>query len=251
DFLNLTDRCASLEADLTANGPSRLRNEFFAEAVELAATAAITPSSSGRAPPAVGPDPNLDEEMQTLAVLMRVLQIMEDVWLAADLDHYWSHPLNQGWMNYFQRWGSTPSFRRWWPILGPIYSPGFREFAKARFAVGVIDEEARADGGRSLSGAGLELRKTRHGGSASCACNLARRRPDSRQPERSPGLLAWRPATSGFAKLSSIRAAASSTSNRRIQRPERSPSVSISNSRNSDESKARRGTKMLIATSKI
>ena len=90
---------------------------------------------------------------------MRVLQIMEDVWLAADFDHYWSHPLNQGWMNYFQRWASTPSFRRWWPILGPIYSPGFREFAKARFAVGVIDEEARADGGRSLSGAGLELRK--------------------------------------------------------------------------------------------
>jgi len=62
-------------------------------------------------------------------------------------------------MNYFQRWGSTPSFRRWWPILGPIYSPGFREFAKARFAVGVSDGAARADGGRFRSGAGLELRE--------------------------------------------------------------------------------------------
>jgi hypothetical protein len=159
DFLYLTDRCASLETDLTEKGPGRLRNEFFAEAVELAAATAATPSSSGRAPPEALPDPNLDEELRTLAVLMRVLQIMEDVWLAADLDHYWSHPLNQGWMNYFQRWASTPSFRRWWPILGPIYSPGFREFAKARFAVGVSDPEASADGRRFFSGAGLQLRE--------------------------------------------------------------------------------------------
>ena len=184
DFLDLTDRCASLEADLTANGPSRLRNEFFAEAVELAAVAATAPASSGRAPPAVWPDPNLDEAQKTLAVLMRVLQIMEDVWLAADLDHSWSHPLNQGWMNYFQRWGSTPSFRRWWPILGPIYSPGFREFAKARFAVGVTDEEARADGPRSFSGAGLELRKIK-GRAHFLASNLWRQ---FKQRRPAPGL---------------------------------------------------------------
>jgi hypothetical protein len=157
-FLNLTDRCASLEADLTANGPSRLRNEFFAEAVELEAAGAITPSTSGRVPPAVLPDPNLDEALQSLAVLMRVLQIMEDVWLAADLDHYWSHPLNQGWMNYFQRWAATPSFRRW-PILRPLQS-GFREFAKARFAVGVRDHQ-EAGARRLLHEAGLELRESR------------------------------------------------------------------------------------------
>jgi hypothetical protein len=156
DFLSLTDRCASLEADLTANGPKRLRSEFFADVVELATT--TSPSSSGSAP-AVLADPNLDEELQILAVLMRVLQIMEDVWLAADLDHYWSHPLNQGWMNYFQRWASTPSFRRWWPFLGPLHSPGFREFAKARFAVGVTEEERRPDGGSSRSGVGLVLRE--------------------------------------------------------------------------------------------
>jgi hypothetical protein len=164
-----------------------LRNEFFAEAVELASTAATTPSSTDHEPPAVSPDPNLDEELSALAVLMRVLQIMEDVWLAADLDHYWSHPLNQGWMNYFHRWASTPSFRRWWPILGPIYSPGFREFAKARFAVGVTEETGRADGERSLSRASLELREVEgreHFLASSLWRQFKQRRPSSSHSDR-------------------------------------------------------------------
>jgi len=188
DFLSLTDRRASLEADLTTNGPSRLRHEFFFEAVDLAAAAATPSPSSGRPAPVVVADPNLDEELKALAVLMRVLQIMEDVWLAADLDHYWSHPLNQGWMNYFQRWASTPSFRRWWPILGPIYSPGFREFAKERFAVGVTDDEEQAHGGRSVARAGLELRQVK-GRARFLAGNLWRqfkqRRPASTTSGRS------------------------------------------------------------------
>jgi hypothetical protein len=82
-------------------------------------------------------------ELQVFGFLLRFVQIMEDVWLAADLDHYWSHPLNEGWMSYFHRWSSTPSFRRWWPLLAPIYSPGFREFVKDRFKVGITDSTAR------------------------------------------------------------------------------------------------------------
>ena len=34
-------------------------------------------------------------------------QLMEDVWVSHDLDQYWSHPLNEGWMAYFNRWAST------------------------------------------------------------------------------------------------------------------------------------------------
>src|SRR6185369_11234025 len=74
-------------------------------------------------------------------------------------------------------------------------------------------------------------RDSRREGSANCGCNSARRRLDSSPPAGSPGLLAWRPATSVFVKLSSTRAGASSTSNRRIQRAARSPSVSASNGR--------------------
>jgi hypothetical protein len=64
---------------------------------------------------------------------MRVIQIMEDAWVGAELNEYWSHPLNTGWMSYFQRWASTPSFRHWWPVLRSVYSAGFRNFVKERF----------------------------------------------------------------------------------------------------------------------
>ncbi len=129
-FVEMSQRCAELEASLCNDGPVSLRQELFPEAVD--------------------PDPKLprpaardDDEVQAISYLTRALQIMEDVWLACDLDRYWSHPLNEGWMNYFQRWASTPTFRRWWPILRPIYSSGFREFAKERFGVGIADPQAR------------------------------------------------------------------------------------------------------------
>ena len=127
-FVAMSDRCAALEADVFSQGPDGLRRELFAEAVELRGAE----------------HPDLENEIQALSYLMRAIQIMEDVWVAADLEHYWSHPLNQGWMNYFHRWASTPSFRRWWPILRPIYSSGFREFAEERFGVGIGDEQAQS-----------------------------------------------------------------------------------------------------------
>ena len=147
NFLMMSERCADLERDLMTDGPRRLRAEFFSEAAELAA---------GRTPVAAKA-PDLDEELNILAFLMRIIQIMEDVWIAGDFDQYWSHPLNEGWMNYFHRWAATPSFRRWWPVLAPIYGLGFREFAKARFSVGVTDPVARAGIERKIKAAELNL----------------------------------------------------------------------------------------------
>jgi hypothetical protein len=142
-FLAMTERCARLEGDLLADGPIRLRAEVFSEVVELA----------GKHPKKPAPE----EEMAIMSFLLRVIQIMEDVWLSADLDHYWSHPLNQGWMSYFHRWASTGSFRRWWPIVAPIFSLGFREFAKERFKVGVTDNFARPNNERAINAARLAL----------------------------------------------------------------------------------------------
>jgi hypothetical protein len=138
-FIQMSERCAELEADVFGSGPLALRRELFPEAVAV--------SGEGSA--------ELDEEVQGLSYMMRALQIMEDVWVSADLDRYWSHPLNEGWMNYFQRWASTPTFRRWWPILRPIYSSGFRDFAKERF--GVTVREARADGAPAASTVRMHL----------------------------------------------------------------------------------------------
>ncbi len=120
-FLALTARCSSLEAEIRDHAPAFLRDEFFPEVADL------FPACAPAAPPTA------DEETRSVYFLMLVMQVKEDAWLTCRLDSQWSHPLNQGWMSYLHRWASTPSFQRWWPILRPIYSPEFREFVKQRF----------------------------------------------------------------------------------------------------------------------
>jgi hypothetical protein len=134
-FIQLSARSAELEENLTSEGPLQLRREFFFEAAELAKLeqAKVSPQENTQS------TPSLEEELQVLGFLIRIIQIMEDVWVAGDFEQYWSHPLNEGWMNYFHRWANTASFRRWWPVVAPMYSPGLRAFVKDRFAVGSVD----------------------------------------------------------------------------------------------------------------
>src|SRR6185312_15078838 len=40
-----------------------------------------------------------------------------------------------GWMNTFQRWAYTPSFRLWWPILKPMFGRKFRRFMEERLSL--------------------------------------------------------------------------------------------------------------------
>ncbi len=129
-FLNLTERCSALEAEIRDHAPAALRAEFFPEVAAVGLAEQPGP-------------PKDDDAVRVLYFVMLVAQAMEDVWLDAQLDTFWSHPLNEGWMNYFQRWASTPSFRRWWPILRPIYSPAFRDFVKDRFDVKIKAIEGR------------------------------------------------------------------------------------------------------------
>jgi hypothetical protein len=93
--------------------------------------------------------------MRVVFFLMEAAQLMEDVWKAAELATQWSHPVNEAWMSYFQRWASTPSFRHWWPLLRPIYSVGFRNFVRDRFCIVVKDSHARAE--PAITGAELTL----------------------------------------------------------------------------------------------
>ncbi|MGC4073044.1 MAG: hypothetical protein QM760_11075 [Nibricoccus sp.] len=136
-FLELAGRCDELENELRANAPAQLLAELFPEAaVASSAKPAAKKSETNEtvAEKSTAPsEPDRDENIQTLFYLMRVLQIMEDAYVGAELNEYWSHPLNAGWMSYFQRWASTPSFRHWWPVLRSVYSAGFRNFVKERF----------------------------------------------------------------------------------------------------------------------
>ena len=129
--LEISGRFAAFEEDIQSAGPELLKREFFAEADALASL-----SAENKTP--VSP-PNLETEIQILSYLVRIGQIMEDIWVTADLDRTWSHPLSEAWMNRFRRWAAMPSFRRWWPVIAPLYSPGLREFVRERFKIGAID----------------------------------------------------------------------------------------------------------------
>ena len=139
-FQDLTARCGELETDLRENAPPGLLAELFPELDEIKGPATPAVAAAGAE--------DFQAQISTLFILMRVLQIMEDAWVGADLDENWAHPVNSGWMSYFQRWASCPSFRFWWPILRPIYSDGFRNFVRERFELRL---QRTGDGSRQPS----------------------------------------------------------------------------------------------------
>lgn len=142
-FLALSERCASLETTICENAPAGLRAEFFPEvAASFTAPAKPKKEKTDEAETSASP---LEDEVRVAHYMMLVTQVMEDAWVTADLETNWAHPLNEGWMNYFQRWASTPSFRRWWPILRPIYNIRFRDFVRDRFNLRIKDVVARTE----------------------------------------------------------------------------------------------------------
>jgi hypothetical protein len=113
--LGATDRFTRFEAEILERGADTLLAEIF-------------PEVPNPAPPA-------RDELRTIATLVEATQVLEDIWLACDLENHWNHPLNVGWINAFSRWATTPSFKAWWPILGPMFSPGFQRFMRERVPV--------------------------------------------------------------------------------------------------------------------
>jgi len=144
--LDLSERCARFEDEVRATAPPFLVREVFPE---LAAVAPMP--GSARVPP----PPTPEDWRIAMQLLLRCLQVMEDVWFHSRLDTHWSHPLNLGWMTYFQRWAFAPSFRMWWPVLRPIVQPGMRAFADERFRLAGLRERAELAEGVPEGGDGL------------------------------------------------------------------------------------------------
>ena len=65
----------------------------------------------------------------------RMLQVMENAFLGAQMNLFYAHPLNAGWMNVFQRWGNWPPLRRYWPLLRNEYSRDFVRFCEHKLAL--------------------------------------------------------------------------------------------------------------------
>jgi hypothetical protein len=125
--LAMTKRFGDLEAELQQRPARGMLAEVFPEMQFLPA------GEDGTRPIAAPSDDPEAVFASDLSCLLRITQGMEDVWMACDLDRWWAHPLNLGWVNLFARWATAPTFRFWWPLMGPMFSPGFREFLEQRF----------------------------------------------------------------------------------------------------------------------
>ena len=143
--LKMTARFGEIEGEIKSEQEAGILREVFPELAVLAPDR-----------PADGRDPATADELPApttvadLTCLLRVTQLMEDVWLACELDWWWHHPVNLGWVNLFARWATAPTFRFWWPLLSPMFTPKFRRFLEQRFAV-VYHQPARTGYARRMA----------------------------------------------------------------------------------------------------
>jgi GNAT superfamily N-acetyltransferase len=131
-IVELTGRFTALEEQLREDAPTDFIREMYPELGTIGKKNDQDKADQSKTP-VVPPKP--EEIGQTLHFLIQIIQLMEDAWLACHLETHWNHPNNLGWMNAFQRWAYTPSFRLWWPILKPMYGRKFRRFMEERLSL--------------------------------------------------------------------------------------------------------------------
>jgi hypothetical protein len=120
NIVELTGRLSALETELREQAPAKFVREMFPEL-----------RTFNTEPEADAPM-NSKEMGSVLHFLVQIIQLMEDVWLICSLDTHFNDPNNLGWMNMFQRWAYTPTFRLWWPLLKSMYGSKFRRFMEER-----------------------------------------------------------------------------------------------------------------------
>jgi len=68
-------------------------------------------------------------------VCNRMLQLMENVYLALNLEEQFNHPDNRGWMNLYKRWSWSGMFRLTWAICAGTYGVRFQGFCERRLGM--------------------------------------------------------------------------------------------------------------------
>ncbi|HEX4132188.1 MAG TPA: hypothetical protein VHZ24_19315 [Pirellulales bacterium] len=109
---------SDLERQLRTEAPRELVRELFPE---LQAIANITPTT-----------PTEGDVRCSLHFVLQAMRLMENVYSSCYLDTHADHPLNVGWLNVFQRWAYTPTFRFWWPVIKPLFGSGVRQYVEQR-----------------------------------------------------------------------------------------------------------------------
>ena len=75
------------------------------------------------------------ERREGFYVCVQMLQLMEDVFLDFDLDQYYDHIDNRGWMNLFQHWAWSGMLCATWAMTGSTFDPRFQRFCWTRLGL--------------------------------------------------------------------------------------------------------------------
>ncbi|HEY7185956.1 MAG TPA: patatin-like phospholipase family protein [Vicinamibacterales bacterium] len=74
-------------------------------------------------------------EGEQLAACLELIQLMENVFIALQLDDFWVHPDNRGWVTLFTSWAKCGTFRQAWQQTRSTFGIGFAYFCEHRLGL--------------------------------------------------------------------------------------------------------------------
>ena len=83
-----------------------------------------------------------DELRQGFYFCNSLIQLMESVYVALNLETDWQHPDNSGWLNVFNHWAWSGMFRVTWAVSAATYGGRFRAFCEQRLNLTLGDVTA-------------------------------------------------------------------------------------------------------------
>ncbi len=99
---------------------------------DLSPELAVAPQhTSRRLPVNYWLPPSADERRAGFYICNEMLQLMEDVFLDFDLDQYYDHIDNRGWMNLFQHWAWSGMLCATWAMTGSMFDPRFQRVCRS------------------------------------------------------------------------------------------------------------------------
>ncbi|HRQ63494.1 MAG TPA: hypothetical protein PKZ76_01280 [Xanthomonadaceae bacterium] len=107
----------------------------------MAALPEGTPAAG--APPSPAKLPGPEDFRACFYFCQELIQFMEAVYLDLDLEMNWHHPDNRGWMNIFQHWSWSPTFRLSWALSAQTYGARFVSFCETRIGIPRMASEVR------------------------------------------------------------------------------------------------------------
>jgi hypothetical protein len=72
---------------------------------------------------------------EQLAACLELIQLMENVFISLQLDDFWTHPDNRGWVTLFTSWAKSGTFRAAWKQTRQTFSSGFVYFCENRLGL--------------------------------------------------------------------------------------------------------------------